>query len=138
MGTVTTKNVSSIIRRVNQLIATQHKQQETLVHGISVLNITRYATQVNRQHINLVMDMVERTHQYIATLYNITSSLYNSLSYQQIILHICSILANLRDSLYYMREVPMHAMDYIDAATTGILSPSWATSRRPQEDIVTH
>ena len=42
---------------------------------------------------------------------------------QQIVLHICSILANLRDSLYYMRQVAMHAMDYIDAATTGILSP---------------
>ena len=35
----------------------------------------------------------------------------------------CSILTNLRDSLYYMRQVAMHVMDYIDAATTGILSP---------------
>ena len=46
-----------------------------------------------------------------------------SLNYQQIVLHIHSILANLRDSLYYMRQVAMHVMDYIDAATTGILSP---------------
>ena len=122
MGTITTKDVSRIKRRVNQLIATQQKQQETLLHIISVLNITRYATQVNRQHINLVMDTVERTHQDIATLYNITSSLYNSLSYQHIILHICSILGNIRDSLYYMREVTMHAWDYVDAATTSILS----------------
>ena len=57
-------------------------------------------------------------------LYNITSLLYNSLSYQQIILHIHSFLANLRDSLYYMREVAMHAMDYIDVVITGILSPN--------------
>ena len=69
------------------------------------------------------MDTVDRTHQDVTTLYNITSSLYSSLSYQQIILHICSILENLRDSLYYMREVAMHIMDYMDAATTGILSP---------------
>ena len=93
------------------------------MHVISVLNVTRYATQVNRQHINLVMDAVERAHQDIITLYNITSSLYTSLNYQQVVLHIYSILANLRDSLYYMRQVSMHAMDYIDAATTGLLSP---------------
>ena len=100
------------------------KQNEklTCLQIISVSNVTRYATEVKRQHINIVMDTVERTHQDVTTLYNITSSLYNSLSYQQIILHIHSILANLRDSLYYMREVTMHTMDYIDAATTGILS----------------
>ena len=99
----------------------QHTQQETLVHIISVLNVTRYATQVNRQHINLVMHTVERTPQDGATLYNITSSLYTSQNYQQIVLHICSIQANLRDSLFYMRQVVIHAMDYIDEATTGIL-----------------
>ena len=61
-GTATTKNASCIKKRVDQLIATQHNQQETLVHVISILNVTRYATQVNRQHINIVMDTVERTH----------------------------------------------------------------------------
>ena len=64
-------------------------------------------------------------------LYDITSSLYNSLNYQQIVLHIHSILANPRDSLYYMRQVAMHAMDYLDVATTGILSPHVM----PVEDI---
>ena len=78
---------------------------------------------MNRQHINLVMDVVERTHQDVTMIYNVTSSLYTSLNYQQIVPHIHSILANLRDSLFYMRQVTMHAMDYIDAATTGILSP---------------
>ena len=121
-GPATTRDVNSIKKTLNQLIATQHKKH-TLVHIISLLNVTRYTTQVNRQHINLVMDTVERTHQNITTLYNITSSLHNSLSYQQIKLHICSILANLRDLLYYVREVTMHTMDYIHAATTGILSP---------------
>ena len=122
-GTATTKDVNSTKNRVNQSGKMQHKQEEILVHIISVLNVTRYATQVNRQHINLVMDTVERTHQDVSTLYNIPSSVYTSLNYQQIVLHIHSILANLRDSLYYMRQVTMHAMDYIDATMTGILSP---------------
>ena len=122
-GTAMTKDVSSIKKRINQLIATQHNQQETLVHVISILNVTRYATQVNRQHINIVMNTAEKTHQDTTTLYNITHSLYSSLSYQQIALHIGSILANLRDSPYYMRAVTIHTMDYVDAATTGILSP---------------
>ena len=104
-GTATTKDVRSVKNRVNQLIARQHQQQETLVHIISILNVTRYAIQVNRQHINLVMEAVERTHQDVTTLYNITSSLYTNLNYHQIVLHICFFLANLRNSLYYMRQV---------------------------------
>ena len=122
-GPTTTKDVNSIKNRVNQLIATQHTQQETLVHIISVLNVMRYATHMHRQHINLVKDTVERTHQDLTMLYKITSSLYKSLNYQQIVLHIHSILANLRDCLYYMRQVTMHEIDYIGAGTTGILSP---------------
>ena len=66
---------------------------------------------------------MEKMHQDVKTLYNITQSLYSSLSYQQIILHTQSILANLWDSLYYMRKVALHTLDYIDAATTGILLP---------------
>ena len=122
-GTAMTKDVTSIKQRINQLIGTQHSQQETLVHIISILNITRYATQVNRQHINIVMNAAEKTHQDVTTLYNITHSLYCSLIYQQIVLHVWSILSNLRNLLYYMREVTIHTMDYTDAATTGILSP---------------
>ena len=69
------------------------------------------------------METIEKMHQDVMTLYNITHSLYSSLSYQQIILHTQSIWANLQDSVYYMREVALHTMAYIDAATTGILSP---------------
>ena len=83
-GTATTKVVNSIKNRVNQLIAMQHKKQETLVHIISFLNVTRYATQVNRQHINLIMDTVERTHQNVTMLYNITNLLYTSLNHQKL------------------------------------------------------
>ena len=75
------------------------------------------------QHINIVMNAAEKMHQDVTTLYNIMHSLYSSLSYQQIVLHISSILANLWDSLYYMREVTIHTMDYVDAPPTRILSP---------------
>ena len=72
----------------------------------------------------MVMEAVQRTHNDITTLFNISSSIYTHINYQQIFLHICSILANLRDSLYYMRQIAMHAVDYIDTATTGIISPN--------------
>ena len=121
-GTATTMDVTSIKNRVNQLTAMQHKQQETLAHIISVLNVTRYAPQVNRQHINLVMGTVERTCQDITLLYNITSTLHEP-ELPTVVFHIYSILANLSDSLYCMKQVAMHAMDYIDAATIDILSP---------------
>ena len=52
-GTVTPKDVDSIKTYVNQLIETQSAQQETLVHIISILNVTRYAAQVNRHSINV-------------------------------------------------------------------------------------
>ena len=42
MGTATTKDVNNIKKRVNQLIEAQSTQQETLVHIISILNITWY------------------------------------------------------------------------------------------------
>ena len=104
-GTATTKDANSIKERVNQLIAAQSTQQEAVVHIVCILNITRYAAQV------------------ISNLYNITTSLYTSLSYYQLVLHIGSVLANLWDSLSYIRSVSMHIMDYINAATTGTLSP---------------
>ena len=52
MGTATTKDINNIKTWINQLIATQSSQQETLLHIISILNVTRYATQVNRHSIN--------------------------------------------------------------------------------------
>ena len=81
-GTAMTKDVRDIKRRVNQLIEMQ--QQDTLVHVISILNITRYAMQVNRQHINTVMEAVQRTYNDITTFFNITSLIYTCLNYQQI------------------------------------------------------
>ena len=51
-GTATRKDVNSIKEHVNQLTETQSTHQETLVHIVSVLDVTRYAAKVNRHSIN--------------------------------------------------------------------------------------
>ena len=122
-GTATTKDVNNIKECVNQLTEAQLTQQDTLVHIISILNVTRYATQVNRYSINILMDKMDEISQDVNNLYNLTTSLATSLSYHQLMLHIRSVLANLQDSLSYIRMVSIHTMDYTEAATTGILSP---------------
>ena len=109
---------------MNQLTETQSAQQETLVHIISILNVTRYAAQINRHSINILMDKMDETSQDVNNLYNLATSLATSLSYHHIILYIRSVLANLRDSLSYIIKVFTHTMDYIDAATTGTLPPN--------------
>ena len=67
-GTATTNDINSIKTQINQLIATQSSQQETLVHVISILNVTRYAAQVNRHSINILMDEAEATSHNINNL----------------------------------------------------------------------
>ena len=121
-GNCNYKVVNSIKTRINQLIATQSSQQETLVHVISILNITRYAAQVNRHSINILMDKVDDTSHEINNLYNLTMSLATSVSFHQLILHIRSVSANLCDSLNYIQRVSTHTTDYINAATSGTLS----------------
>ena len=69
------------------------------------------------------MDTVEETPKDVNNLYNLTTSLTTSLIYHQLILNIRSVLANLQDSLSYITAVSACTMDYLDAATTGILSP---------------
>ena len=123
MGTATTKDVNAIKKRVNQLTKAQSTQQETLVHIISILNVTWYAAQVNRHNTNALMDKVDETAHDVNDLNNLTTSLATSLSYHQLMLHIRSVLANLQDSLSYIRTVSRHTMDYINAVTTGTLSP---------------
>ena len=122
-GTATTKDVNSIKEQVNQLIEAQSTQQEALVHIVSILNVTRYAAQVNRHSINILMDKVDETSHDVNILYDLTTSLATSLSYHQLVLYIRSVLANLWDSLSYIRMVSTHTMDCIDAAMTGTLSP---------------
>ena len=43
-----TEDVNSIKKRVNQLITAQSMQREALVHILSILKITRYATEVKQ------------------------------------------------------------------------------------------
>ena len=101
-GTATTKDINSIKTWINQLITTQSSQQETLVHIISILNVTRYAMQVNRHSINTLMDVARATSHDIDNLYNLTTSLITSINFHQLILHIRSVFANLCDSLDYI------------------------------------
>ena len=98
-------------------------QQETLVHVISILNITRYTAQVNRHSINILMDKVDDTSHDINNLYNLPMSLATSISFHQLILHIRSVFTNLCNSLNYIQMVSTNTMDYINAATSGTLSP---------------
>ena len=102
MGTATTKDINSIKTQINQLIVTQSSQQETLVHILSILNVTRYAPQVNRHSINILMDAAAATSHDINNLYNLTMSLATSISFHQLILHIRSVFANFHDSLNYI------------------------------------
>ena len=122
-GTDTAKDVNSIKTCVNQFIETQSAQQETLVHIISILNVTRYIVRINRHSINVLMDKMDETSQDVNNLYNLTTSLATSLSYHQIILYIRSALANFWDCLSYIIKISTHTMDYIDAATRGTLFP---------------
>ena len=123
IGTATTKDICSIKTRINQLIATQTSQCNTLVHIVSILNVTRYATQVNRHSINNLIDAIHTTSQDINNLYNLTTSLAASINFNQMVLHIRSVFTNLQDSLHYLCTVSTPTMDYIDAATSSILSP---------------
>ena len=69
------------------------------------------------------MDKGDNMAHDVNNLYNIMTLLSTSLSYYQLVLHIRSVLANLWDSLSYIRPVSMHIMDYLDATTTRTLSP---------------
>ena len=122
-GTAITKDVNNIKTRVNQLIMMQSSQQETLVHIISIINVTQYAVQVNRHNINVLMNKVDETSHDINSLYNLATSIATSISFHQFILHIRSVFANLHDSLSYSRMVSTITMDYINAATSVTLSP---------------
>ena len=94
-GTATTKDIHSIKTRINQLIATQTSQHSTLVHIVLILNVTRYATQVNRHSINNLIDAIHTTSQDINNLYNLTTFLAASINFNQMVLHIRSVFANL-------------------------------------------
>ena len=101
----------------------QTRQQETLVHVISILNIMKYTTQVNRQKLNEVLDALQKVNEDINILFNITDILTHHLRYHQIYTYAHTILTYLRYCLTYMRQVATHTMGFVDEAMTYILSP---------------
>ena len=69
------------------------------------------------------MDALQRSNEDLDRLFNITETLMQCIRYQQMYISMCTILAYLRDSLTYMRLIAIHTMDYVDAATTNVVSP---------------
>ena len=64
-GTATTKDIKHIKKRISSLIETQENQWKTMVHIVSILNLTRYETQVNRQRINIILKELTKSNKDI-------------------------------------------------------------------------
>ena len=94
-----------------------------MVHIISILSLTRYETQVNRQWINIILKELTKSNEDIRALFNITNQLATQVQVQNIILHLRAMLMNLRDCLHFMKQLANHVLEYIDTATTGTLKP---------------
>ena len=94
-----------------------------MVHIISILNLTRYETQVNRQRINIILKELTQSNEDIRALFNITNQLATQVQVQNIVLHLRAMLTNLRDCLHFMKQLANHVLEYIDTATTSTLTP---------------
>ena len=94
-----------------------------MVHIVSILNLTHYETQVNRQQINIISKELTRSNEDIRALFNIANQLATQVQVQNIMLHLRAMLANLRDCLHFMKQLANHILEYIDTATTGTLIP---------------
>ena len=103
-GTPTTKDIKHIKKRISSLIETQENQWKTMVHIVSILNLTHYETQVNRQWINIILKQLTKSNEDIRALFNITNQLATQV--QNIILHLRAMLANLRDCLHFITSKP--------------------------------
>ena len=79
------------------------------------------------------MDTLQRTNKDMNIVFNITDILAQCLRWHQIYPYALTILAYLRYCPSCMRKVTTDEMDYVDAATTNILSPDIL----PVEDIRT-
>ena len=75
MGMATIKDIKHIKKRISSLIETQENQRKTMVHIVSILNLTCYETQVNRQQINIILRELTRYNEDIRALFNITNQL---------------------------------------------------------------
>ena len=81
-GTATLRDMTEIKWQINLLVQEKTKQQEALVHIISILNVTWY------EDVNI--------------LFNITDVVRQHLRYHQIYTYAHTLLTDLRDSLIYM------------------------------------
>ena len=99
------------------------KSTKTMVHIVSILNLTQYETQVNRQRINIILKELTKSNEDIRTLFNITNQLATQVQVQNIVLHLRAMLTNPRDCLHFMKQLANHVLEYIDTATTGTLTP---------------
>ena len=122
-GTATTKDIKHIKRQISSLIQTQKNQWKTMVHIVSILNLTRHKTQVNRQRINIILKELTKSNKDIRALFNITNQLATQVQVQNIVLHLRAMLANLRACLHFMKQLANHILEYIDTATTSTLTP---------------
>ena len=123
-GTATMRDTQEIKQCVNQLIQDLTKQQKSLVHVISILNVTRYTAQVSKQKLNEMIDALQKSNEDLNRLFNTSEVLTQCIRYQQMYIYMCTLLANPRGSLIYIRQVAIHSMDYVDAAMADILSPN--------------
>ena len=92
-----------------------------MVHIVSILNLTCYETQVNRQWINIILQELTKSNGDIS--FNITNQLATQVQVQNIVLHLRAMLANVKDCLHFMKQLVNHVLEYIDTATTSTLTP---------------
>ena len=59
-----------------------------MVYIVSILNLTRYETQVNRQWINIILKELMKSNKDIGALFNITNQLATQVQVQNIVLHL--------------------------------------------------
>ena len=104
-GTATTKDIKHIKKQISSLIKTQENQRKTMVHIVSILNLTRYETQVNRQRINIILKELTKSNEDIRALFNITNQLATQVQVQNIVLHLRAMLANLRDCFTFHEAI---------------------------------
>ena len=78
-----------------------------------------------------MIDALHRLNEDLNRLFNITGVLTQCIRYQQMYIYMHTILGYIRNSFTYMRQVAIHMIDYVDVATTNILSPDTL----PVEDL---
>ena len=84
-----------------------------MAHIVSILNLTHYETQVNRQWINIILKELTKSNEDIRALFNITNQLATQVQVQNIMLHLQAMLTNLKDCLHFMKQLANHVLECI-------------------------